>query len=385
MRDVLLNWHLGSTFGWGILGLNVFLHWANDADLRPLCGQPVTSEAFAACDALRIGRAYAAIEHSNRALAELRPDSDGRTPVRGTVIDALGNDFAPSQRFGERNIGRCIFETASVPARALGKYDALLTGSQWNAQRLAAATRHEVKVIHEGIDPSLFCPGPRSGLMDAQRFYVFSGGKAEFRKGQDLVLAAFRAFAAHRRDCVLVTAWHSIWPQLAVGLKGRVTAPLVLGPQGRLDIVGWAVRNGIDATQVIDVGLAPNALMPAILREMDVALQPSRAEACTSLPVKEAMACGVPVIAPFNTGLGDLLHEDNAIVLRRQGPVAPQGAIPVDDWGESDLDEMVAALEWAYTHREEARALGLRSREWLLAHGRTWQQHAAALKHWLLA
>jgi len=61
---------------------------------------------------------------------------------------------------------------------------------------------------------------------------------------------------------------------------------------------------------VIDIGLVPNPMMPTVLREMDVSLQPSRAEACTSLPVKEAMACGIPVIAAVNTGMQDLLNSD---------------------------------------------------------------------------
>ena len=47
---------------------------------------------------------------------------------------------------------------------------------------------------------------------------------------------------------------------------------------------------------MIDIGLVPNPMMPTVLREMDVSLQPSRAEACTSLPVKEAMACDASVV-----------------------------------------------------------------------------------------
>ncbi len=65
---------------------------------------------------------------------------------------------------------------------------------------------------------------------------------------------------------------------------------------GLSNIKKWAVDNGIDPRQVIEIFSIPNQMMPTILREMDVALQPSRAEACTNLPVKEAMACGVPVI-----------------------------------------------------------------------------------------
>ena len=182
---------------------------------------------------------------------------------------------------------------------------------------------------------------------------------------------------------VLVTAWHSIWPEHAAGFKGRLHAGVTIGRNGRLDIARWAFDNGVDPGSVIDIGLVPNALLPPILREMDVALQPSRAEACTNLPVKEAMACGVPVIAAFNTGMKDLLDDSNSIVLRAQRAVSQPAGTSSDDWGESDVDEIVAALEFAYQRRDESRAIGMRARGWLIDHDRTWQAHATALKSWL--
>ncbi len=42
------------------------------------------------------------------------------------------------------------------------------------------------------------------------KFWVFSGGKLDFRKGQDIVLAAFKRFAENHKDAVLVTAWQNL-------------------------------------------------------------------------------------------------------------------------------------------------------------------------------
>jgi glycosyltransferase involved in cell wall biosynthesis len=267
----------------------------------------------------------------------------------------------------------------------LARYDALLVGSHWNAQLLEEATHRASKVIHEGVDTSLFCPAPRSGLMDPDKFYIFSGGKVEFRKAQDLVLLAFKRLRATRKGCVLVTAWHSPWPQLSAGFKGKLAAAVELDAQGRLDIRKWVYQNGIDPDCVIDIGHVPNALMPSVLREMDVALQPSRAEACTNLPVKEAMACALPVIAAANTGMRDLLDDDNCILLTRQGSVVHEDSASMAGWGESDVDEIVAALEFAYDERERARMIGVHSRACLIAQRRTWQCHAEDLRDWILA
>jgi glycosyltransferase involved in cell wall biosynthesis len=387
MNDVLLNWHLGSTFGWGILGLNLFFQWANDPLIRPLMGQPITRDGLGLVDPLRLGRAYPAIEQSNRHLAAIRVGVDNRRRTGAIVVDALGNELTGSNWQGRRNVARCIFENTDIArgAAALTRYDELLVASRWNADLLERVTGRKAKIIFEGVDTSLFCPGPKSGLMASDKFYVFSGGKVEFRKGQDLVLLAFARFAQRHRDAVLVTAWHSIWPHLSAGFKGRLTAPLTLDDRGQLDVRQWVARNGIDPKSMIDIGLVPNAMMPSILREMDVTLQPSRAEACTSLPVKEAMACGVPVIAALNTGMKDLLDDDNAILLRSQASIDNGEAAAMQGWGESDIDEIVAALEFAYEQREHAREIGLASRAWLIGHDRTWQAHARELKGWLLS
>jgi glycosyltransferase involved in cell wall biosynthesis len=125
--------------------------------------------------------------------------------------------------------------------------------------------------------------------------------------------------------------------------------------------------------------------MPGVLREMHVVLQPARAEACTSLPVKEAMACGLPVIAARNTGMLDILTDENCLALRRQSAVIPINNLGTEGWGESDIDEIDAALEFVYQNREAAAAIGARARQSLIDNGRTWQQHAAALKQWVLA
>lgn len=387
MKDVFLNWHLGNNFGWGIAGLNLFFQWANDPEIRPLMGQPITREALGLVDPLRVARVYRAIDFSNRFLDGVRVSSDGNRYVRARVVDALGNGLSPSNCFGEHNIGRCIFEDTDLAnaREALSKYDALLVASRWNADLVEQATGRRPRIIHEGVDTSQFCPAPKSGLMDADKFYIFSGGKVEFRKGQDLVLLALKAFSRMRKDCVLVVAWHSIWPKLSAGFKGKLDHAVRLNERGALDIARWVSENGIDPRRVIDVGLIPNALMPGILREMDVALQPSRAEACTSLPVKEAMASGIPVIAALNTGMRDLLTEDNSIALKKQSAVSGAPGSSTQGWGESDVDEIVAALEYAYDHREQARQIGGRSREWLIDNSRTWQAHARELKAWILS
>jgi glycosyltransferase involved in cell wall biosynthesis len=109
--------------------------------------------------------------------------------------------------------------------------------------------------------------------------------------------------------------------------------------------------------QFIDVGSIPNHLMARVLREMDLAVFPNRCEGGTNLVAMECMACGVPTILADNTGQRDLTALGASVVLGRQGRVKSQ-IMGTEGWGESDVDEIVAALEAAWSDREAARRIG---------------------------
>jgi glycosyltransferase involved in cell wall biosynthesis len=185
------------------------------------------------------------------------------------------------------------------------------------------------------------------------RFVVFSGGKPEYRKGQDLVLRAFRIFAQRHKEAVLLTAWGSPWPHVARELgaaDGMVPPPFLAN--GQLDAHGWTRSNGIPDSQVFHCGPTANHLMPRILREADVALFPNRSEGGTNLVAMECIACAIPTILSANTGHLDLLEDNTAFALREQTSLPSEETV---GWGNSDIDEMVSALESVYDARESAR------------------------------
>jgi glycosyltransferase involved in cell wall biosynthesis len=284
-------------------------------------------------------------------------------------------------------MGRCIFEDTRLEEldEKLVRFDVLLCASHWNAQMLRANCNRRVEIIFEGIDPSQFHPAPKSGVLDRNKFYIFSGGKVEFRKAHDLVLLAFNEFSRRHDDAMLVTVWHSPWPQLAAGFQGKLQAPLELNPQGLIDVKTWVARNGIDPMKIIEIGQVPNALMPSLLREMDCALAPSRAEACTNLLAKEAMACGVPVILAANTGVNDLIAGGNSLPLTHQKTVRDYPHSGTEGWGESDVEEIVEALERLYSDTALRKRIGEAGSAWIVEAGRTWSNHARQLKSLLLS
>lgn len=382
---VLMNWKANNTFGWGIAGLNIFFHWANDPSIQPLMQSRIDPQDVQMVDPMRLAVTAQAVNTSNAFVAQF---SGKYSSFDFPIIDALGNGLKPPNELrGSQTIARAVFEDTHMPdlANRLAKYDVIVCASRWNRDLLSDKTGKRVEVIHEGVDHSLFFPGPRSGLLPQDRFFVYTGGKVEFRKAQDLVLLAFKAFSDRHPDAVLVTSWHSPWPAISAGFRGKTNVELKLGDNGRLDVIRWAVENGIRPECVMDIGPIPNPMMPHVMREMDCALQPSRAEGGTNIVCKEAMACGLPVILGMNTGVVDLVSKGNCVPLLSQRAVTPPGTEDgVVGWGESSVDEIVAALEKMYDDKRARRAIGKRGAEWIVENGRTWSDHAAKLKDLIL-
>lgn len=393
-RVAVIHWGISSYFGWGVYGLNLALNWAADPDLEPVCAMTISTSQIA-IDALRQRRLGPFIAASARLVERLQTEhANQHVDIETPVLCALGNDFVRprgvngGELVGHPTVGVVFFEQPQLDAATVARAKAfplIVTGSTWNEKILREYGITNVKTVIQGIDPSLFHPAPRLGVL-GDRFLVFSGGKLELRKGQDLVMAAFAIFAKRHPDAMLVTAWHSPWPKFAEGLnQSRRAAPVVFGADEKVDVRAWGEANGIPPQQILDLGAVPNAQMPPILREMDVALFPNRAEGGTNLVAMECMACGVPTILSANTGHTDLIEVDNCYALTEQSPVggigAGVGATP--GWGTSSVEEMVEALERAYADRDDARRRGLRGAETLAK--LTWARTAEEMKHTVLA
>jgi glycosyltransferase involved in cell wall biosynthesis len=304
------------------------------------------------------------------------------------VLAAIGHDFidagmaAHGKRLrGSPQVGVAFLEAASLSATARERardFALIIAGCTWNERILRANGIAGVTTVLQGVDTGLFHPAPRAGLLGPDRFVVFSGGKLELRKGQDLVLAAFRAFHRRHPEAMLLTAWFSPWSDLMASAVGH---PGVLPPRptssGAPDIVGWAAANGIPPEAVIAIGPTPNIAMPHVVREADVALFPNRAEGGTNLVAMECLACGIPSILSANTGHLDLLRTPGiAIALTRQGKVTRAGT-DTTDWGESDVEEAVEALETVWRDRQAARAMGERAARFMA--GMDWRRQTALL------
>lgn len=301
------------------------------------------------------------------------------------VLHALDGRFVAqpvSHRFrGRRNFAVVAFEETRMDGAALARlqnWDGVIVHSSFNRRLLEERGVRNLRVALQGVDPEEMAPRPRSGR-HAGRFVIFSGGKLEYRKGQDIALAAFIRFHARHPDALLLTAWQNFWPRGAAGIAQSRWTPVApeTGADGLQRIEQWAAANGAAPGSVVDLGVLARDAVAAALSECDVAIFPNRCEGATNMVAKEAMACGVPVILSANSGHLDIIADDRCLVLRDQPPVAGDEDNRIG-WGESSVDELVACLESVYNDRQAARQRAERAQRFV-RNKRTWKTFAESL------
>ncbi|WP_448662919.1 glycosyltransferase family 4 protein [Sphingomonas sp. CJ20] len=379
-RTLALTWQLTEIHGWGLVGVHIALRCAEQNLPLLLLEEPKLSTLRPENQAK-----LAPLMDGYRQIAAIAAKREPQLLHLGdcTILHALGSRFevdAPSLRFrADRNIGVIAFEDTLFDAPLIARaqrYERIVVHSSYNRDLLIDAGFTNIDCVLQGVDPDELPILPARGAFE-DRFVIFSGGKLEFRKGQDLVLAAFSIFHARHPDSVLVTAWHNPWPQLAGSIaESRLTpAPAEIDrTTGRLKIVDWAIAHRAPADAFIDLGFLSRDQIAPVLAECHAAIFPNRCEGATNLVAMEAMACGVPTILSDNTGHRDLLGSGGALPITRQYPVDdPHGRRR--GWGESSVEEIVAHLETLYADRESARLLGQRGQAFIRGE-RTWRRFA---------
>jgi glycosyltransferase involved in cell wall biosynthesis len=355
---------IGARSGWGVYGCNLALRAAERGvaivPMGPCYWQDLEPRQRAKLADTEYVYQWFWQEFANRKKAGKGND----VLFDGDVLHCLANDLkGPTLPFslqGRRKFASVFLENPVLSSSGIefGKsLDGIIAGSDWNGKILRQHGLTNVVAIPQGINPEIFHPAPSSGEYK-DRFVVFSGGKLEYRKGQDLVVLAMREFSRMHPDALLMLAWHNIWPDT---MKEIETAGLVHGTptveNDTPDFAGWLRKNGLN--DLVDLGAQRNWQMAPLLREADVALFPNRCEGGTNLVAMETMACGIPTILSANTGHLDIISEETCYPLKQQGPVRPTELYPnTQDWGESSVEEIVENLNRVYADREEARRRG---------------------------
>lgn len=309
-------------------------------------------------------------ERIARAIDEFAPD----VVVASGPLSALHTVASAPNRAFVRCAGHACFEAGPLPESTVGvlaQMDQVVVPSQWCKQvadralsaqvassqgpdRLASqrtdarsgldeatpapTTPAEAAVVPLGVDARVFCPLPdRLGLRAAAglegRFVVGCVARNLFRKQIPILLRAFARFAQDRADAFLY---------------------LHMDP----DDQGWRLlelvrRHGLSQRVAFTRGLAgavgvSDASLNMIYNLFDVMVLPTMGEAF-GLPLLEAMAAGIPVVATDCSAVTELVGGQGELVRVREWlTLTWDGA----EYALADADDIASRLDRLYADRE---------------------------------
>jgi glycosyltransferase involved in cell wall biosynthesis len=284
---------------------------------------------------------------------------------------------------GRQDVGYCFIENDIQMRRYvknIGRhFTDVIAGSAWAKNCMEAALDDakvgvNVATAIQGVDSNIFCLAEEDRT-DPNWFTVFSGGKFEYRKSQDVVIAAMKVMMERHADVRLIASWWNPWPATAATM--RASKLINFSEMNLID--GRCIGSGLDESRVEFLGQVNHADMPAVYRRADVAFFPNRCEAGTNLPLMEAAACGLPIIGTVEHGHADVAGAIGFPVGSTPFVYSENGA-EIGSWFEPDPEQAIEQLEAAYSIWKKAGCMmGYPARAMATIAPFTWERCAKSI------
>lgn len=290
--------------------------------------------------------------------------------IRQRKLDASGIQVVYGQgdvlrsNFGKYKVGFTMLETDRIPAewvRQANLMDEIWVPSTFNVRtfRDSGVTR-PMHVIPLGFDPDYFNPKmtrhPLTGLFTF--LSIFEWGE---RKMPEILLRAFSD--EFRPDEPVVLICKTLNADGDVDVHAQIDG---------LDLGRMASRIHLSLNEVI-----PTSQLGSLYCSADCFVLPTRGEGF-GMPVIEAMACGLPVIATDWSAHCDFMNAENAYPLPVEQLVPAQAKCPYYRgfrWAEPSYHHLRRLMRYVFENQAEARAKGQRASRDVLANW-TWDQAA---------
>ena len=266
---------------------------------------------------------------------------------------------------GSYKFGYSMLETTGIPkdwVEQANEMDEVWVPSQFNKQTFeASGVKRPIHVIPLGINTDYYHPGIR-GYRTSPRYTFLSVFEWGERKAPEKLLRAFTRAFTDKDDVLLLLKVLNV--DTSRSLRREIDA---------LDLPANAPPIAILHNNIIK-----SYQMASLYRSADCFVLPTRGEGW-GMPILEAMACGLPVIATNWSAQTDFMNETNAYPLKIKGLIPAVAKCPYYkgfDWSDPDEEHLAHLMRHVYEHQDEAREIGKRAVE-DAASKWTWN-HAAA-------
>jgi glycosyltransferase involved in cell wall biosynthesis len=357
---IYLGLPFGGNIGRGVLGKQIAFALEKLTEVRVLAPTQYQQQLVDEFERFHMRQLLTVPERHGQQVA-------GAWQLDGPVIQGLmGNSYLPfvTGLVPPAELGFGVFEDNILSKKDVeclrNSYCRIAAGSTYCAEVLREHGLHDISVLPHGVDTTLFCPRLEKRSLLADRFVIFSGGKFELRKGQDIVIRAYKVMQDRHPDVMLVNAWHNAWP------KSRDTMAestlIRYAPPANNDIGGWMnhllAAHGIDVNRVITVGPRDPRLLPDLYHATDLGLFPNRVEGGNNMVLMEYLACGKPALVSYNSGHRDIVRRQNAVLIEGHRPMhRRREGVMKAIWNDPSVEETIDKLEWCYQHREQLAPL----------------------------
>lgn len=263
------------------------------------------------------------------------------------VVYGQGDVFYKNS--GSYRVGYTMLETTGVPrewVEQANEMDEVWVPSNFNLAtfRNSGVTR-PIHVMPLGVDPDHFHPGLTATRFSSRYTFlsVFEWGE---RKAPEILLRAFaRAFTPKDDVALVVKFFDNCGTNLGTFMRGlnlpAHTPPIVL----------------------LDSRAIAHHQLGSFLRSADCFVTTTRGEGW-GMPILEAMACGLPVIATDWSAQTDFMNAQNAYPIRVKRLIPAVARCPYYtgfDWADPDEDHLIERLRHVFKNQDEARRTGARA------------------------
>jgi glycosyltransferase involved in cell wall biosynthesis len=266
----------------------------------------------------------------------------------------------------------CIFEGTKIPTgMALALKENFVTrvivpsNHTLNACSAAGVPRDKIDIVPHGYDPKIF---NTTGRIESDVFsFVWCKGWALGENDRSNLTLFLRAFAEEFKDEAKVKAVVKINPTYA-----RIDYPAAIRA---LNLKGMKDKLFLNAE------IIPAEQLAQMYRAGNVFVSTSRGESF-NLPVLEAMACGLPAIAPWFGGHADFVDDfKNGFILKKGRYIEPGDANPMYEetsWWEADQKELQEKMRYCFDNQDEIKKMGNLAAFDACAY--TWEETAKKIK-----